>query len=169
MMGEWMVSKYTMSISADGRYSETHQKLLQIGEGEMRKRNKVYKVHLPYSSPFHPLYLHPPSTVPTPGQDLFHLSVLFFSVYWFCHGISHMNILYSNQINPLCYLLFLPSPCSPIIQQLTAHFSILSSYMIMLALSLSLSHLFICVCIRSYMCQCIHLSFNSSFHIWGKT
>jgi hypothetical protein len=52
-------------------------------------------------------------------------------VYWlrkFHLDISHMYVLYFNEINPLYDLTVSLSPCSPIIQQLSVHFIMLSSY-----------------------------------------
>jgi hypothetical protein len=58
--------------------------------------------------------------------SFFFKSILIFSQR-FCLCTSHMCILYFYQFNPLLLTLSL-SPCSSIIQQLTVHYVILSSY-----------------------------------------
>jgi hypothetical protein len=92
-------------------------------------------------TPLYPICLSP-SLVSTPGQDVFYLPVLhFLNVYClfkgFHLGISHWRKR-KNWINSPLLLTLSLSPCSPIIQQFTVHFIILSSYKFTLSHSLLL-------------------------------
>jgi hypothetical protein len=72
---------------------------------------QVCKVHQPYSPSF-TLFTYPPpltSTLPLTGPVLHPCPSLF------CHGISLVNTVYCNMINPFYYCP-LPFPHSPIIQ-----------------------------------------------------
>jgi hypothetical protein len=65
---------------------------------------QIYKVHQPYSPSFN-LPIHPPTSIYLLTRPIFsvNITVDIHCSKEFCHGISHVNILYFNQFNTFCY------------------------------------------------------------------